>query len=670
VIRLEEVKSSSSRSVVKVVLLLGLAQLLAAASFQMAQRTRMLDAVARSEARLVDMVESVSEAMLVVDTGGALRIFNRAAERVFARSRKDVLGLPLIEALPELSLGPLPGAIADAMKSGEGVSLAELRIGEAADARTFGGRVFPFERGATVFLQDVTEKRRAEEAVRKSEALLKLVLDTLPVGVWVADREGRILLGNPAGERIWNVAKGVPLEENAQIHGLDADTGRPLAPREWALARALAGSVSLGQTVEVSDHAGGRRVLLHSAVPAKNADGEIVGAVAVNEDVTSRRELQEELRQAQKMEAVGRLAGGIAHDFNNLLTTMLGYASLLQSELPAGGPEHESVLEIRAAAERAARLTQQLLAFSRKQVLSPHVLSLNGLIDGAASMLRHLIGENVDLVTRLDPELPTVRADRGQLEQVIVNLAINARDAMPDGGTLTIETRAARPEDAVGGRWVGLTVSDTGTGIEPDVQARMFDPFFTTKAKGKGTGLGLSTVYGIVKQSGGTITVSSERGAGASFRILLPAVDESAEESKRSLTIPAVAGLETILLAEDEEKVRELVRGVLASSGYTVLVAKSGTEALELSSGHSGPIHLLLTDVVMPGLNGPQLVQRLLPYRPETKVLYMSGYTDDAIGPLGVLDGGAPFLQKPFTPDRLSKMVREVLGVVPAPQSA
>jgi CheY-like chemotaxis protein len=349
---------------------------------------------------------------------------------------------------------------------------------------------------------------------------------------------------------------------------------------------------------------------------------------------------------------------------------MLGYASLLQSELPAGGPEHESVLEIRAAAERAARLTQQLLAFSRKQVLSPHVLSLNALIEGAASMLRHLIGEHVDLVTRLDPDLPTVRADRGQLEQVIVNLAINARDAMPEGGTLTIETRAERPEDAVGGRWVGLTVSDTGTGIEPEVQARMFDPFFTTKAKGKGTGLGLSTVYGIVKQSGGTITVASERGAGASFRILLPAADESAEESKRSLTIPAVAGLETILLAEDEEKVRELVRGVLASSGYTVLVAKSGTQALELASGHPGPIHLLLTDVVMPGLNGPQLVQRLLPFRPETKVLYMSGYTDDAIGPLGVLDGGAPFLQKPFTPDRLSKMVREVLGVVPAPQSA
>jgi two-component system cell cycle sensor histidine kinase/response regulator CckA len=668
VARLEEVKASSTRSLVKLVVLLGLAQLLAVVSIQALHRSRMLDAVARSEARLVDVIESINEAMFVVDRDGTLRIWNEAAERVFGRPRREVLGRALAEAVPELTSSTLPAALGEALVHGKAVALPELFIGESHGAQVFEGRVFPFESGATVFLDDVSERRRAEEALRKNEALLKLVLDTLPVGVWVADREGRIVLGNPAGDRIWRVAKDVPLEENAQIQGFWAEDGHPLPTNELGLALALTGETCLNQTIGIADSGGRRKTLLHSAVPARGADGRIVGAVIVNEDISARRQLEDQLRQAQKMEAVGRLAGGIAHDFNNLLTTMLGYASLVLSQLEDDSPHRASVAEIRAAAERAAGLTQQLLAFSRKQVLEPRVVSLNALISDAANMLRRLIGEKVELVTRLDPALASVRADPGQLEQVIVNLAINARDAMPDGGSLAIETRAARPEDAVGAevpahRCVLLTVSDTGAGMDADVQTHIFEPFFTTKEKGKGTGLGLATVYGIVKQSGGTIALKSERGKGSTFRIFLPEAGDPEEAPSRTGTGPGtLRGLETILLTEDEESVRALIRGILGSAGYTVLEAKTGTEALAIATRHPGSIHLLVTDVVMPGMNGPELVQLLAHVRPDMKVLYMSGYTDEAIGPLGVLDGGAPFLAKPFTAERFSKKVREVLA--------
>ena len=370
------------------------------------------------------------------------------------------------------------------------------------------------------------------------------------------------------------------------------------------------------------------------------------------------------------MEAIGRLAGGIAHDFNNLLTVILGYTeALLDGRGDGRGPEEVS--EIRKAAERAAGLTRQLLAFSRRQVLQHRTINLNMLLGDLDKMLRRLLGEDVSLTTLLDPDLGSVRADAGQIEQVIVNLAVNARDAMPDGGKLTIETRCVELDDQYArdhlsvqpGRYVMVAVSDTGTGMDDETKSRIFEPFFTTKEQGEGTGLGMATVYGIVKQSRGNIWVYSEPGRGTSFKVYLPEVAGSAAGSGRETPQrPPERGSETILLTEDEEGVRTLTRKMLAHSGYTVLEAASPREALEIASRHEQPIDLLVTDVVMPEMGGSDLAARLVSLRPETRVLYMSGYTDDVILRHGVLERGCIFLQKPFTAHALSRKVREALA--------
>jgi nitrogen-specific signal transduction histidine kinase/ActR/RegA family two-component response regulator len=388
-------------------------------------------------------------------------------------------------------------------------------------------------------------------------------------------------------------------------------------------------------------------------------------------DVTERRVLEEQLRQSQKLEAIGQLAGGIAHDFNNLLTVVTGYSDLTVRQLQAADPVRRNVEEIKKAGERAASLTRQLLAFSRKQVLQPKVLNINAVISDIEKMLRRLIGEDVGLKTIIASELGSIKADPGQIEQVLMNLAINARDAMPQGGKLTIEAENvylndeyARQHIAVKpGPYVMLAVSDTGTGMDEKTQAHIFEPFFTTKEAGKGTGLGLSTVYGIVKQSGGNIWVYSEVGRGTTFKIYLPRVDEGAQEYKRSAEVEEIfQGTETILLAEDEEMVRKLAREVLETYGYQVLEAANGREALLICERYKEPIHLLITDVVMPEMSGRELSDRLAQLRPEIKVLYMSGYTDNAIVHQGVLDEGANFIQKPFSPHTLAQKVRTVLS--------
>ncbi|HEX5855033.1 MAG TPA: ATP-binding protein, partial [Thermoanaerobaculia bacterium] len=399
--------------------------------------------------------------------------------------------------------------------------------------------------------------------------------------------------------------------------------------------------------------------------------GEGTPHIVINSrDVTERGALEEQLRQSQKMEAVGRLAGGIAHDFNNLLTVIGGYGELLLNAVPRGDPNREPLEEIVAAGERAASLTRQLLAFSRKQILMPELLDLNSIVAGMDKMLRRLIGEDVDFVTRLDTSAGRVRADPGQLEQVIMNLAVNARDAMPRGGKLTIETAnadldevyARRHAPVATGPYVMLAVSDTGVGMDAETQARIFEPFFTTKEKGKGTGLGLSTVFGIVNQSGGNVWVYSEPGKGTTFKIYLPRVEEAPmpHETPSGL-YSSVQGTETILVVEDEVSIRTLARKVLESVGYRVVEAKSGPEALELVRRSGDPIHLLLTDLVMPEMAGTELASRLLESRPELRILYMSGYSDDAVVRHGLLDHRHHFLPKPFTPQVLLRKVREVL---------
>ncbi len=382
------------------------------------------------------------------------------------------------------------------------------------------------------------------------------------------------------------------------------------------------------------------------------------------------RESEEQLRQSQKMEAVGRLAGGIAHDFNNLLTAIIGYSQLTLRQLRQSDPLRPKIEEIKKSGERAASLTRQLLAFSRKQVLQPKVLNLNEVVADMDNMLRRLISEDVDLLTTLFPALSHVKADPGQIEQVLLNLVVNARDAMPQGGKVTVETKnvvldetyTARHAAVEPGRYVMLAVSDTGTGMDAATQKRIFEPFFTTKEQGKGTGLGLSTVYGIVKQSGGNICVYSELGQGTTFKVYLPQFAKDATEFEpREIIVETPQGTETILLVEDDEVVRKLTRETLEMSGYVVLEATNGNHALSVCETHQSQIHLILTDVVMPQMSGREMVQRLSARLSQVPVLYMSGYTDDAIVHHGVLEEGMAFLEKPFTPDALAHKVREVL---------
>jgi nitrogen-specific signal transduction histidine kinase len=401
-------------------------------------------------------------------------------------------------------------------------------------------------------------------------------------------------------------------------------------------------------------------------------DGKPIGVEAIARDMSQRKHLEEQLRQAQKMEAVGQLAGGVAHDFNNMMCGVIGYSELVLARLEEDHPVRPQVVQIRRAGERAGEMTKQLLAFSRKQVLRPRVLDLNAIIAETEGLLGRLIGENIELVSNLEPVLAKVYADPGQLEQVIINLAVNARDAMPSGGKLTIETRSVKLDEQIAvvhvdsdpGNYVLLSVSDGGTGMDADTCARIFEPFFTTKDEGDGTGLGLATVYGIIKQSGGDISVESEPGRGTTFRIYLPSAPDSADDHAPPVvdSSPDIsAGWETVLLVEDEEIVRDLEREVLEANGYTVLEAEDTAHAIRLCNEHPGTIHLLLTDVVMPQMSGRELAVQLAPIRPEMKVLYASGYADDAITHHGVLERGTAFLPKPLTPGSLTHTVRAVL---------
>jgi len=383
------------------------------------------------------------------------------------------------------------------------------------------------------------------------------------------------------------------------------------------------------------------------------------------------RRSEEQLRQWQRVEAIGRLAGGVAHDFNNLLMTILGCSELLLREFDADDPRREEVEEIRRAAQRATSLTHQLLAFGRRQVLQPRVLDLNEIVANMDRMLRRMIGEDIQFLTILAPGLWPAKVDPGQIEQVIMNLVVNARDAMPQGGRLTVETSNMRLDEDYArrhiavkpGAFVMLAVTDTGCGMNAETQSHLFEPFFTTKEKGKGTGLGLSTVYGIIKQSGGNIWAYSEAGKGSTFKVYLPRAEDPLKRHRpKEIALEVSRGTETILLVEDEEAVRTMISRVLQGSGYTVLEACQGREAIEVCRKHPGPIHLMVTDVIMPQMSGRELAERLAAVRPETKVLFMSGYPDNAIVHHGVLDPGTAFLQKPFTLTALENKVREVLA--------
>ncbi|MFZ0733256.1 MAG: PAS domain S-box protein [Candidatus Sulfotelmatobacter sp.] len=515
-------------------------------------------------------------------------------------------------------------------------------------------------------LASAVEIKRNELALRRSEARYRSLVQSSVYGIYRSSLEGRFLDVNPA------LISMLGYESAEEVLMLDPEKDVFARPQEHARliedfrrAGRLDG-VELkwkrkdGSTITV--RISGR------AVSSADEPADVLEAIA--EDVTDRRALEDQFRQAQKMEAVGRLAGGVAHDFNNLLMVISGYAEVILDELPPDHPLHEKGRAIQQAADRATTLTRQLLAFSRKQLLELKIVDVNAIVQDMERLLRPLIGENVELVAVLSPEAAHTRADSGQLEQVLMNLVVNAKDAMPGGGKLTIRTQNIvmdeghrRDQQFIRpGRYVMLSVSDTGTGMDKETQSRIFEPFFTTKEKGKGTGLGLSTVYGIVKQSGGYVMVQSEPGQGTSFQIYLPQVEGDVETSAAPVPDAASGGNETILLVEDEESVRQLVRDTLSAKGYEVLEADSGEAGLAAADAHKGKVDLVITDVVMPGMSGRDLVKNLAKIRPETKVLYLSGYTEDAIVSDGSIESGTAFLQKPFSLQSLSRKVREVLG--------
>jgi two-component system, cell cycle sensor histidine kinase and response regulator CckA len=517
---------------------------------------------------------------------------------------------------------------------------------------------------------DVTDRKAAEEALRFQKSLLEAQTEAAQDGILVVSREGKIISHNKRLVALWGIPADV-LASGSERAILNVVLSKLAHPKEFlARARDLQNRPNDVSSEEVILSDG--RVFDHYTAPVRAAGRGFYGRVWFFRDVTGRKRLESQLRQGQKMEAIGRLAGGVAHDFNNLLTAILGYSDVLAVKLAGNEGLLADLAEIKQSGERAASLTSQLLAFSRQQTVQPKVLDLNRVVGKIEKMLRRMIGEDVDLRTNLAPSLGSVRADAVQLDQVLMNLAVNARDAMPRGGRLTIETGDVVLDDAfvrehpgsAKGPHAHLRVTDTGAGMPKEVLAHCFEPFFTTKELGKGTGLGLATVYGIVKQNGGYVGVRSEPGQGTSFDIYLPRVDEAPVRSGETVMLPCILGTERILLVEDEAVVRKLVRTTLKASGYAVSEAASGEEALRIVKDQSAPFDLLITDMVMPGMGGRDLARKIREQWPDVPVLYMSGYTEDAAFRQGGLESGAVLLRKPFSPNDILVKVRKILRPV------
>jgi len=515
-------------------------------------------------------------------------------------------------------------------------------------------------------LASAIEHKRHEEALSHSEARYRSLVQSAVYGIYRSSLEGKFLDVNPALITMLGYASA------EEILALNPKRDVFLDPGEQAR---LAQEFRRGTRLDNLEMRWRRKdgnlitVRLNGRI-VNSLEGAEEALEVIAEDVTERRVLEDQFRQAQKMEAVGRLAGGVAHDFNNLLMVISGYTEVLLENTRQNEPLHSKMVAIQQAADRASTLTRQLLAFSRKQYLELKVVDVNTIVQDMKRLLSPLIGENIELITQLSAELGRTRADAGQIEQVIMNLVVNAKDAMPEGGKITIQTANVNLGDDVRrqysyiqpGPYILFSLADTGQGMDKETQSRIFEPFFTTKEKGKGTGLGLSTVYGIIKQSGGYVFVESEVGRGTRFRIYLPRVEEAAEAAGITNTARSVAGgSETVLLAEDEESVRELVRETLVAKGYKILACENAEAALQAAAAHAGAIDMLITDLVMPGMSGRELAKRLCAVRPQTKVLYLSGYTEDVLAHPGVLEPGTVFLQKPFTLQVLARKVREVL---------
>jgi PAS domain S-box-containing protein len=525
---------------------------------------------------------------------------------------------------------------------------------------------------------DITARKRAEDALHWERHFLRNVLESLTDGIIACDAEGTITVFNRAIREMHGLPDGPVPKDSWKDHFslFEPDGVTALPVDRYPLARALTGDVIRDDEIVVKPTDGAPRAVLCSGQAVVGEDGVRIGAVLALHDVTERRQLEGQLLQAQRMEAVGRLAGGIAHDFNNMLTAVISYSDLLLREFVPEDTRHEDITEISKAAHRAAALTRQLLVFSRQQVVQPWVLDLNESVTELEKMLGRLIGADIDLTTKLAPDLGAVKADPGQIEQIVMNLVVNARDAMPGGGRLSIETANVELDEGyalahaftAAGPYVMLAVSDTGCGMSRETRQHIFEPFFTTKEPGKGTGLGLSTVYGIVRQAGGHVWVYSEVDTGTTFKIYLPRVD-APPSNRVHAPAPLLVrqGSEIVLLVEDDDAVRGVATRILRRTGYTVLEARNGLEALRICADHSVAIDVVVTDMVMPELGGREFASRLQQSRPGTRIVFMSGYTEDAVIRQSLLEPGAAFIEKPFTPDGLSRKVRAVLDAPAKP---
>lgn len=639
---------------------------------QITERKRQEQSVIESEQQYHLLFNLNPQPMWLIDI--ATRRFlavNDAAVYHYGYTREEFLAMTILDLFPPAQAAAADKTVRDSMRPGQidlvfaGIWKHRKKDGTVIDVEITWSQIFLRGKFARLVLaNDVTERKRAEEALRSSEARIKSLFENMPVGLCQFSPEGEIIAANPALVQMLGYASEAELKT---VNALSFFAG--VEERQNFLDE-LERSGRVHNVEYVFTRKDGRDInVLKSARAIRSGTNEVLYLEATIIEITERKQLGDQLRQSQKMEAVGRLAGGIAHDFNNLMTLITGYGQMLMDDLPLGDPARDVLEEVLSAAARAASLTRQLLIFSRKHVVQPVVLDLNDVVAGIDKMLRRLTGDDIELRLVLAPDLWPVKADHSQLEQILMNLIVNARDAMPGGGVILIETAntdidlefaRSHPEIAPG-PYVVLTVSDEGLGMDAVTLTHIFEPFFTTKEQGQGTGLGLSIVYGIVKQSGGYISAASEPDKGTRFYIYLPRVEGPLEASRPMSDRSLSSGAETVLLVEDEDKVRKLVKSMLVERGYTVLEARTGDSAQDVVRDYAGSIQMLVTDVIMPGVNGHELAGRMKRMLPGLKVLYISGYGDAATMTQKILEEKEAFIQKPFTADTLARKVRETL---------